>query len=691
MRLIAIILTALLTFSNSTLCFADTNNVKSYSFKNDISMNGVISSAGRFFNVEDNWNVLNAKLNLVFTKSELLDIEYSTITVLINDTPIQSQRLDGNKEYKKEISIEIPSDLLNSGYNEVKVKAYKTISDKVCRDDANTANWLVIHKESNINIQYRYKEINNFLSQYPKIYFNIDDGSRLNTTILMPDNYISSELTSAMIISSDFGKKLKYDSFSFDVKLYSDFKNKDDNVIYIGKGSNTPKEILSLLNDNEKNSLNDNCVLKQVTSSLNKNKKRLFIISNNDELLIKGAKLLTSNDLVNNLTLESVLINKSSDVKDLVQNQNLNKVRLQDLGYENILLKGPFSQETTIDINTPKSKVVTDGSKIRLYVRYAQNLDFERSLMTVYVNEIPIGSKKLYKEKCDDDIFEINLPQEVIGANYYQIKVLFNLNVLDGECVTRDTDNPWAYIANDSFIEFNYDDNKNLSFSSYTYPFIVDGSFNDVKIIVPSNSGSKELTNIASIVTYMGRELNYNYGTLLAIKENEFSDKYKNGNIIAIGTPSDSSIIKDINNNLNLKFNANFNGFDSNNKIKFIGKYPEEIATVQLITSPYDKSKATMVLTATSSDDLSLGTKVLSDLSVVKNLRGDTIVINKERNIEDLSYNIKTTNTNDEVINNKEIRKKELSNQTKIFFIIAIFLLITLIASSVLLIKKNKK
>ncbi|EPZ54616.1 putative cell wall anchored domain protein [[Clostridium] sordellii ATCC 9714] len=37
--------------------------------------------------------------------------------------------------------------LNKKGYNKVEIKAYKTISDKVCRDDSNTANWLVIHKE----------------------------------------------------------------------------------------------------------------------------------------------------------------------------------------------------------------------------------------------------------------------------------------------------------------------------------------------------------------------------------------------------------------------------------------------------------------------------------------------------------------------------------------------------------------
>jgi len=136
-------MSVMISFISGNVCFADNidNNVKTYKFENDIKMSGVISSSDKYFNTEKNWDVKNTKLNLVFTKSELLDIDYSTITVLINDTPIHSEKLDGKKEYKKETSIEIPKNLIKEGYNEIKIKAYKTISDMVCRDDANTANF----------------------------------------------------------------------------------------------------------------------------------------------------------------------------------------------------------------------------------------------------------------------------------------------------------------------------------------------------------------------------------------------------------------------------------------------------------------------------------------------------------------------------------------------------------------------
>lgn len=686
MKLIAIILSIVISFTNGSLCFADSSNVKNFKFENDIKMSGVISSTGKFFDCNKNWNIKNAKLNLIFTKSEILDVNYSTITIFINDTPIESQRLSGKKEYKKESTIEIPIDLIKEGYNEIKIKAYKTISDQICRDDSNTANWLVVHKESNINLEYDYKKSSNNISEYPNSYVNIDSGTALNTTILVPDKFSSGELSAGMIISADFGKKRKYENFHVDFKVYSDFKEQKNNTIYVGKADNTPKEILGLFSDSEKADLDNTCLIKQVSSSANNSVKRLFIISNNEELLVKGAQLLTSSDLVLEVNQDSIIIDKNTDVRDLDKKKVSNRMYLKELGYENIMVKGPFSQEVIMDINTPKSKKVVNGSNLKFNLRYAQNLDYERSLVTIYINDIPIGSKKLSKDKSNHDVVELSLPKEVVDKNYYQIKVVFNLELLDVACVTRDTDNPWAYISNESFVEFAYNDNKELSFKNYPYPFVDDEKFNNTKVIIPSNSSSRELTNIANIVAYIGREVNLNDGNLLVVKDKDISEKEIKGNIIIIGTPKDNKFVKNINNSLNLKFRENYNGFESNDKIKFVGNYASQIAGIQLIQSPYDKEYGAMIVSSVDITDLSLSSKYLSDIGLTKGLKGDTVVIGRDGSLQDLNYKIK-----EETDTEKVESKKELSNKSKIFIVVAIFLFITVIISIVFLAKKYKR
>lgn len=678
------IMVAILFILCSNIVFAD-ENVKTHKFNKEVEISGVLGSSSNYFYVEENMDVVDAKFNLVFTKSELLDPNYSTITIYINDTPINSQRLSGEKIYKNQVSINIPKELIKSGYNEVKIKAYKTISDKICSDDNNSANWLVVHKESNINMKYNYKQFKNEISSYKDIFMNIDNGQNLNTTIVLPKDYSSKELSAAMIMSSDIGKKIKHENYNFDIVTYDEFDNKNNNIIFIGSAKNSPEEILKLLTNYEKNMLENNSVIKIVDSIFDKNKKMLLMLSNKEELIINTAKLVSSDVLINNVDKDTLYINSQTSVDDIIKEKNNNKILLKDLGYENIHLKGPFTQEAIIDVNTPKSKIVSVGSKINMNIKYSQNLDFDRSLVTLYVNDVVVGSKQLEKTKANNDTVEFNIPDELLNKNQYQIKLVFNLEVLDLSCVTRDMDTPWAYIGNDSNVEFVYNDNNELKLSNYPYPFVNKNSFNDISIVVPNDLNSKEITQIANIISFMGRDKKYNTGDINVVKESEFSNKHKNTNLIIIGTPTTNQLIKDVNKNLNLKFNNDFIGFESDKKVKFIDDISSQVASIQLIKSPYSKDKSAMVITSTYTNDLSLSTKYLTDLEGTKSLTGDTVVIYKNGYIDDLNYNII------EDVEQEDKKEINISEEAKKFIIVVSILLVTIVVSVILLMKRNKR
>lgn len=682
MKLIRVTLIMILMTLNINLVFAD-DNVKTYRFNEEHKLSGVIGNSSKFFYIEENIEVLDAKLNLVFTKSELIDSNYSNITIYVNDIPVTSQKLSGEKIYKNKVEVVIPKDLLKSGYNEIKIKTYKTISDEICRDDNNSGNWLVIHKESNINIKYNFKESKNMISEYERIFSSLNNGTELNSTIVIPDNYNSSELSGGMILSSSIGRKIMSSNYNIDMLKYSDIEDRDKNIIYVGNESNSPSEFSNILNQNEKNKLNKNCIIKIVDSIYNNSKKMILVISNDNDLLIKGCRLLSSSKITKNITGDTIFLDKSSIVEDKIENSSNNRVYIEDLGYENILLKGPFTQEIVFDLNTPKSKIVSAGSKIKINFRYSENIDFERSLATIYINDVPIGSKKLQIDKSNNDILELTLPKEVLNKNYYQVKISFNLNIKDLACVTRDMDTPWAYVDKNSYIEFVYKNNENIHFSSYPYPFVSNFMFNDLSIVVPENMNSKELTDVANIVAYIGQDVKYNKGNFNVVKYSDFKTKSKN--LIIIGTPSNNKVIKDINKDLNIKFNKEFSGYENNDDIVFIDKMSSEVASIQLIASPYSNDKDAMVISSTNMNDLNLAKEFITKIDNMKSLKGDTVVLYKNGYIEDLHYN------SDLEIEDEKESVFKFTLQGKVFAMVSIFLLITVIISIALLVIRRKK
>lgn len=688
MRIITIALSLILTFSNISLIFADNEDVKAYKFQDDVTINGVIGSTERFFNVSQNWDVKDLKLNLLYTKSELLDVNYSTITVFINGEPVSSKRLDGDRKYQDKWQVNIPKELVKSGYNSISIKAYKTISDKICRDDSNTANWLVIHKQSDIELNYSLKSNSNEIKDYNSIFTNIGNEEYVDTTFVLPDKYNSNELSSIMNLSLNMGQKLKADNFKLDVKLKSNLKEYNNNIIYVGGTNDTSADFLNLLSNDEKNQAKNKAVIKQVISPFNKEKRMILIISDNSKSLKNATKLICNNELLNELNSSSFIIDETKDVSD-IKKDTKNKLTLNDLGYNDFLLKGPFSQETNFDVSIPKNKISTAGSILNLKFRYAKNLDFERSLVTVYVNDKPISSKKLSLEKADNDNLEVNLPRDVLGKNYYKIKVVFNLELKDLMCVTRDTDNPWAYILDSSFIKFDFKDNDSLNFKSYPYPFIDNQQANDINVVVSKNLNSSDLSNIANIIGNMGRDAVYNTGNLNVLTDSEFLNTNKKGNLIVIGTPDDNSILKDINKDLYIKFDKNFSGFENNDKIKFLDdKYSKQLSTIQLINSPYSKSNSAIIVSSLDKNSLSSSVRYLSDNNLTRDLKGDAAVVNRDGGIQDISF--KENNTKDEEHEDNSAKFK-LEKSSLTFVLIAGFLFSTVIISAILLILKYRK
>lgn len=556
-------------------------------------------------------------------------------------------------------------------------------------DDNNTANWLVVHKESSIDLKYKLKANANTINQYKNIYMETDAANNLNTAILVPDNYTSNQLSSVMNISLDIGEKLKHENFKIDTKLKSEFKDINKNVIYVGGLSNTTPDFLNLLNEKEKQDAKDKAVVKQVISPFNKDRKMLMIISDNDKALSNATKLITSDKLIQNLNSESITISEQQDVHDLKEESNKNKVYLKDLGYDFSLLKGPFTQETNFDIKFDKSKVSTEGSKLDLKFRYSKNLDFERSLVTVYANDKPIASKKLSMQNADNDNLEVNLPKDVLGQNYYNVKVVFNLDVKDQECVTRDTDSPWAYILDDSYIDLNLKDNTNLTFKSYPYPFVSNEEANDINIVVPKGLSSNELNDISNIVGYMGRDTKYNTGSINVLNDDEFLNSNKKGNLVVIGTPDSNKVIKDINKDLYIKFNDNFNGFESNEKFKFLdSEYSKQLSTLQLIDSPFDKNMDALVIASIDRNNLNVASRYLTDSSLLNKMVSDAAVIDRDGKIENVRF--KESKDVDKT-KEKEKTKFKLGKEGEIFIVIAGFLFITILISTILLVLKYRK
>lgn len=616
-------------------CAVAKNEIRQRSFNmgSDIIFKGVFSSHSLYFDLDKNMILDSAEININFSITQLVDDKKdATITFLLNGTPFYSSRLVYKpSEQIQNIKAQVPLRLIKEGSNELKMSAYCRISDKPCTDDVNNANWLVINDNSNILIKFKDKETSSYISDFPYPFIKTNEVQENNTVIAIPDDCEESELTAAFILQAYLGKLHKYEDYNGIIVKYSKIP-KDKDIIYLGGTKDLPNEIKSLYKEIEKENLKENAIITKNKSPFNSDNIIMSVVSDNEEMLLKSVRLLSNKEIVSQLNVDTFRVHKDIKEETLITEPKV-KLTFTDMGIGDMNLKGSFRQSGSAAYMLPRNKAISSGAKVKLNVRYSENLDFNRSLLTVFVNGVPIGSKKLEKDKCNGDEIELPIPTDIKVSNYIDIKVAFDLEIPNSYCEFRQEEMPWAFVSKDSFIYLPNSNIKSFIFDVYSNPFIADRKFNNMAVVIPDSLTQGELEGLSRMLSYIGRDIEYNNGILKVVKSSNFSEQYHNMNLIIYGTPDKNKVIKDINSQLWFKYKEGFQEFESNEKLYLTQPYSSNISNFQFDVSPYNSKNAMLVLTSPKTELITKALKYLYSSKEILKMRGDCVLIDEYGNL----------------------------------------------------------
>jgi len=108
------------------------------------------------------------RLYFFFDHSRVLDPNLSSITIALNDVPLDSVLLNSENTLKGPIEIELPAKRLRSGSNKITVfVAMHLINEDLCLDRHNRQAWTVIYSDSYLHLPYAPQQIPFDLSLFP--------------------------------------------------------------------------------------------------------------------------------------------------------------------------------------------------------------------------------------------------------------------------------------------------------------------------------------------------------------------------------------------------------------------------------------------------------------------------------------------------------------------------------------------
>lgn len=659
-------------------------NYKDFEYSEDIVLSGIFQTNTYYFQIPDYWDSTYVYARMEVELSQMIQDVPASLTFMVNNVPVASYKMDYQNGKTQILYVEIPVDMVKEGYNSFDVTGYVRIYDEEgCIDDFSGANWISIHKDSFIQVGYSLKDHNQMISYYPYPFISTIDDSGSSAYVAVSDSKDKKELEAALMIRADLGAETDMED---DISLvsYSSLPREEGNKIVISLLDNLDGELKQAVQDGlDGRDLKTQAVIKFMTD---KNGSPLLVItSENGDCLVEAAAMLLDEARVSQEKVSQTFVKEGSAqiIKESSAQSDMTAGRytLDALAEGGLNFIGPFHQTADIYLPFSGGYVLSDSGKVVLKFRYSENLDFRRSLITVYWGDIPVASKKLSRENASGDELSFTMPEDVIGTYAGKISVAFDLELPELFCTPRMDQMPWAYVTGDSVFYLPVGIESNYSFSTRPYPFEISSMFNDLLVVVPDEMSEEELDILGHIISLYGESITP-YGEIGVERAGELSsDDDKAHNIITIGNYNNNSFIQELNEHLYFKYNEDGTMFQSNGQLVLSEEYAKKIASLQLLYSPYADNKA--ILVAGALDDATLAyirSFIREDKNVWK-LEKDTVLIDDELEIKTFEMAAARKNQKQPVL--KTIL--ETNRDSVIFAIVATSVMLLLLLAVILI------
>lgn len=665
---------------------AEAQHVKLFRFSQNVVLKGVFARYGFFFKISNYWETKYALAQLEYTVSPLIQDIPASMTFYINDQPIYSCQISYANGAPQIVFVLIPVEMLKEGFNEFAITGYVQMDDEEgCLDDFSGANWISISASSFLEAGYDLIDIQNRLCYYPYPLISTMDEDGSGLTVYVPENATEEELRAAFLLRADLGDETD-ESDRIALKTLRYFGLESGRSLIVARADRLPQEVRARLShyaDTAEEGAyvfeyggNEQCVL--------------VVTAKDDAYLIEGACMLADEDRVPQEKLDSAFVPAGS-AEWMVINRSLSAL-IEDgetikgiTNQDGISFIGPFHRTSTIYLPFSGGFVLGEGGKVELRMRYSDNLDFDRSLVTVYWNSIPVASKKLTREKAGGDTFSFMMPPDVVGTHASSIEIAFDLEIREEYCTKRTDEMPWAYVSGDSTLYLPVGNSSVYDLSLRPYPFQRLGQFNNLDVVVPDQMTDVEYALFGRIAALLGSNITP-YGSLRVWYASNFRAEKENCHVVTLGTYGDNSLIRLLNDSLSFKYADGGDRFANNEQLLLSATYAKEIGVIQLIRSPYQEGRGILAFTAPNDEALETIDRYCAVQENNWALAGDVFLIDKDMETKSFRF------MEEQQVNQPSLRERlEEHRDAVILTLISTSAMFALLVSAVIILLRYRR
>ncbi|WP_150269993.1 cellulose biosynthesis cyclic di-GMP-binding regulatory protein BcsB [Paenibacillus tepidiphilus] len=636
----------------------------------------------QFFTVMDYWQVQAVTVELHFQLSQLTEEQRSSVTLSLNGSPFYSFRPSLQNNGEQTVRVAAPVGFLKKGVNTLEIQGSlqamtepESAGHVLCNVNESPDNWLHLYNTSSIAVKYTERPLAGGISEFNTRFSGIDTVSRNQSIVTVPENASGPELEAATYALSGMVKANMLTDKTIPLLPYrSDTIADKKAVVLVAMYDRLPAGLQAKLDTTA--DLGAQALIQLV----NKETAPTLVVTSKDEsLLIKAGRLLANQELVSQLSGELKRVDGSTRIEQGVTPIS-RTIAFTETGDR---LSGPNHREQTYYIQLPANRSIADSGQISLDFRYAQNLDFERSLITVSINDTPIGSKKLQKELANGDTLNLTVPKNLDVSGNFSVRVAFDLEMEGNACTPNTEEMPWAYISKESAMQLNTKDRTELLFNNYPYPFLRDEIYNHVAVVLPQDMDDYTYRTLGGLFNLLGRYTGGNTGDVHYYTDDVSADNLKNNNVIAIGSFANNKVIRDNNDKLYFKFSDDGSTLLSNEKMSIEETYGSGIGSLQLLESPYAGGMGFLAVTGVQGENVFRAAQLLSTESGKWKVFGDGVAVDKDGKVGAYRFKITAAAEGESALDQIKDRPEVLG------FVAAVVLAVALVLVALLLLLRK--
>lgn len=385
-------------------------------------------------------------------------------------------------------------------------------------------------------------------------------------------------------------------------------------------------------------------IIQEIISPWNQNRAILIVTGLNDEAIRKASWAMSSEARFPGMLGPVALVQDAFPPEVDITTPPPTETTLRDLGYEDQILRGRFSQRINYSFFLPLGWQLTDQAVLDLRYTHAEFIEQTGAGFTVMLNDMPIATVALSNETATGGSRQINLPAAAARPGEQNRLTIEFIPVgggsgerCDGEGLFKDF---WLVINSDSKLVLDHTQalEQEFDLSIYPYPFDDHPSLIDLLFALPATPAISEWQNTLAIAANLGNSA----GGQTILPAVTLGDDYRGKeladyHIIAIGRPSHHALIQEVNSTLPQPFIPKTDQIQQQID-DFIFRLPPgiELGYLQLGPSSWNAAHALLTVTGTSDQGVTWATQVLAD-NRFKQLKGNLALVR-----EDNIYNINT-------------------------------------------------